>query len=245
MAKKIGASPRVTECACVIHGSGYDWQYVEKLHSMLDRQLPGGVRMHVYTEHDRSVPPHMVKHILEDWAGVSGPKKSWWYKMQLFNSEHWQGPMLYLDLDVVVFNDMTWATAGHHDYFWTLRDFRYLQRPGYSGMNSSLMYWNTVQFDWVWQKFRGENLEDVMRRHAGDQDYIGAVIDHNKRRFYPEKHVQSYRWQVQDGGMQFPSRTFSKPGAGAVINPEASVIVFHGSPKPHQVSDPLIKNLWK
>jgi hypothetical protein len=245
MAKKIGSSSRVTECACVIHGSGYDWQYVERLHSMLNRQLPGGARMHVYTEHDRSVPPHMVKHILEDWAGVSGPKKSWWYKMQLFNSEHWQGPLLYLDLDVVVFNDMTWATAGHHDYFWTLRDFRYLQRTGYSGMNSSLMYWNTVQFDWVWQKFRGENLEDVMRRHAGDQDYIGAVIDHTKRRFYPEKHVQSYRWQVQDGGMQFPSRTFSKPGAGAVIDPEASVIVFHGTPKPHQVSDPLIKQLWK
>ena len=92
MSKK---NPGRIDCACVIHGSGYDWQYVERLYNMLCRNLLKEVRLHVYTEHDRSVPPHMVKHILEDW-GISGPKRSWWYKMQLFNPTHFAGNMLQL-----------------------------------------------------------------------------------------------------------------------------------------------------
>jgi len=58
---------QMIDCACVIHGTGYDWIYVERLYNMLNRHLSGGCRMHVYTEHDRSVPPHMIKHCLEDW----------------------------------------------------------------------------------------------------------------------------------------------------------------------------------
>ena len=68
MAKKNRTrTDQVTDCACVIHSSGYDWIYVERLHNMLNRWMPGGARLHVFTEHDRSVPPHMVKHVLEDW----------------------------------------------------------------------------------------------------------------------------------------------------------------------------------
>jgi len=69
MSKK---NPGRIDCACVIHGSGYDWSYVERLYNMLCRNLHAEVRLHVYTEHDRSVPPHMVKHILTDW-GIAGP----------------------------------------------------------------------------------------------------------------------------------------------------------------------------
>ena len=65
MAKKL---TKHVDCACVIHGKAYDWRYVERLYNMLSRNLDREVRMHVYTEHDRSVPPHMVKHILDDWG---------------------------------------------------------------------------------------------------------------------------------------------------------------------------------
>jgi hypothetical protein len=132
MSKK---NPGRIDCACVIHGSGYDWQYVEKLYNMLSRNLSAEVRLHVYTEHDRSVPPHMVKHILEDW-GISGPKRSWWYKMQLFNPAHFTGNLLYFDLDVVIANQLNWVRELSTDYLWTIRDFRYLQRRDTVTMNS-------------------------------------------------------------------------------------------------------------
>ena len=118
MAKKNRARPdTVTDCACVIHGSGYDWQYVEKLYNMLTRNLQGSIRFHVYTEASRSVPPHMIKHQLTEWPGIGGPRRSWWYKMQLFNQHHHQGNLLYFDLDCVIVADLQWLVDLPTDHF--------------------------------------------------------------------------------------------------------------------------------
>lgn len=235
---------RERHCACVIHGSGYDWQYVEKLHSMLSRHIDGELRLHVYTEHDRSVPPHMIKHCLEDWPGISGPKKSWWYKMQMFNAEHYHGDLLYFDLDVVIVQDISWMFRLSTEKFWTLRDFRYLQNENLSTMNSSVMFWNTDRFSWIWAKFNQGDIERTTRQYPGDQDYLNAAIAYNDRRYMEDKRFQSYRWQVIDGGYDFRFRRHLAPGKGAEIAADTAVIVFHGQPKPHQVRDPKIQNLW-
>ena len=86
-------------CACLIHGTGYDWTYVDRLYNMLSRHLTRQVILHVYTEEERTIPAPYIKHGLVDW-GIGGPKKSWWYKLQLFNSEHYSGPLLYFDLEI-------------------------------------------------------------------------------------------------------------------------------------------------
>ena len=233
------------DCACVIHGTTYDWIYVEKLYNMLLRQNPTGIRMHVYTEPERNVPAHMIKHCLEDWPGVSGPRKSWWYKLQMFNPKHFDGTMLYLDLDVIVYNDLTWITNADTNYFWTIRDFKYLQRPGINSMNSSLMYWNVGKFGWVWDKFKSEDILNTTRRYPGDQDYLQQVIDHNQRRFFEDRRVQSWRWQAHDGGYNFRNRSPNTPGTGTQVNPDASVLIFHGKPKPHEITDPVVTDLWQ
>ena len=245
MAKKNRArTDMITDCACVIHGSVYDWQYVEKLYAMLNRHLPDGIRFHVYTEPDRAVPGHMIKHELTEWRGIVGPRKSWWYKMQLFNAEHWQGNLLYLDLDVVVHRDMSWAPDASTDYFWTIRDFRYLQNPRINVINSSLMWWNVPKFDWVYQKFVSEDPLAVSRKFQGDQDYIHATVGINERRYFDDWRVQSWRWQAHDGGYDFKMRRAKTPNTGTKITDDSSVLIFHGKPKPHEISDPLVVQLW-
>lgn len=234
----------IVDCACVIHGNGYNWQYVERLYNMLSRVFPQGIRMHVYTEHDRSVPPHMIKHILTDW-GVSGPKKSWWYKMQLFNPKHFTGDILYLDLDVVIVRELDFIHQLPTDYFWTIRDFRYLQNTRTSAMNSSMMWFNVSKFSWIWDKFNRTDVNTVMKSYPGDQDYLGAVLDINQRRFFEDRFFESYRWQCLDGGFDFARRKHRNPERGVTIAPDTAVVVFHGHPKPHEVQDPLIKSLWK
>jgi hypothetical protein len=87
MAKKALRQAAMTgtiDVACVIHGTKYDWCYVERLFNMVTRHSTRPIRFHVFTESDRSVPDYMVKHVLHDWPGIAGPKKSWWYKMQMF-----------------------------------------------------------------------------------------------------------------------------------------------------------------
>lgn len=236
--------PKRIDCACVIHGSGYDWIYVERLYNMLCRNFSTQVRMHVYTEHDRSVPEHMVKHILEDW-GISGPKRSWWYKMQLFNPAHFDGNLLYFDLDVVISNSLHWIHELSTDYLWTIRDFRYLQRRDITTMNSSMMWFNVDRFGWIWDKFSQTDLKAIIKSYPGDQDYLGAVLDVNQRRFADDNHFESFRWQCLDGGYDFARRQHITPGTGVVIQPATSVVVFHGHPKPAQVQDPVIKLLWQ
>ena len=234
----------VVDCACVIHGTGYDWEYVERLYNMLTRQLPCGIRFHVYTEHDRSVPPHMIKHILDDW-GFGGPKKTWWYKMQLFNPAHFSGRLLYLDLDVVVVRDLEWITTLSTDYFWTIRDFRYLQNPRVNSMNSSVMWFDVERFGWVWDKFNSGPVSQMIQGFPGDQDFLNHTIDHNQRRFFDDSKFQSYRWQCLDGGYNFKRRTHHRPNSGTVIAPDTAVVVFHGRPKPHQTTDPAIREHWQ
>jgi len=246
MAKKNRSQVGVVDCACLIHSTAYDWIYVERLYNMLTRHLPNGIRFHVYTEHDRSVPPYMIKHCLQEWPNVKGPKKSWWYKIQMFNTEHHDGNLLYFDLDTMIVDDLSWITALSTDYFWTLRDFRYLQRDTWNSMNSSVMWWNVPRYAWVWEKFEKQGYQQVIQSWPGDQDFINATIDHTKKRYLPIEKFQSWRWQCWDGGMNFQTRKPKLPGTGTQIAPNVCAVVFHGHPKPHEIrNDPIIENFWK
>jgi len=232
------------DVGCVIHGSGYDWCYVEKLHSMVTRNLGLPVDFHVWTEHDRSVPPQMIKHCLDDWPGISGPKRSWWYKMQMFDARHFAGDLLYFDLDTVICRDITWITQNSTERFWTIRDFRYLQNPGWARMNSSVMWWRVDRYQWVWDRFAEITANQAASQYPGDQDFLQAILGSEHVRFLPDQEFQSWRWSACDGGYDFARRQHRAPGTGARINPETSVLVFHGHPKPHVVTDPEIRALW-
>ena len=234
------------DCACVIHGSGYDWIYVERLYNMLNRHLSRGARLHVYTETTRPVPNHMVRHNLTEWPGVSGRKRSWWYKMQLFNTDHHQGQMLYFDLDTVIVSNIDWIVNLSPFYFWTIKDFRSLWRPGLLNMNSSIMYWDTLNWGHIWQDFDRQGPDKIRARHShgGDQEYLNTVIAPEKRRFFDEQRIVSWRWTAFDGGMNFKNRTYLKPGRGTILAPAHSVLVFHGDPKPHEITDAVIKSHW-
>jgi len=187
----------------------------------------------------------MIKHILTEWPGIAGPKKSWWYKMQMFNPEHHAGNLLYLDLDTVVVRDLSWISNLDTRYFWAIRDFRYLQNPHHTGFNSSVMWWNVSHFSWIWEQFSKSDIKQVTKNNPGDQDYITKVIDINQRRFFEDRMFESFRWQCLDGGYNFQRRQHKSPGSGVKIAPDTSVVIFHGLPKPHQITDAAITQLWK
>jgi len=232
------------DCACVIHGDAYSWDYVERLYNMLNRHLSQGIRLHVYTEAARPVPAPMIKHELQDW-GIAGPKQAWWYKMQLFDPQKFSGAMLYFDLDVVIVQNIDWITQLPLRYFWTVKDFKYLWRPTHNGANSSVMWWDTRLYDHVWRDISRENLAQIMKKYRGDQDYITAAVSDADCRFLDPARVQSWRWQCLDGGYDFRQRTYQNPGTGTVLNPSTSVLVFHGRPKPAELTDSVIVRHWQ
>lgn len=232
------------DCACLIHDTLYPWDYVERLYNSLCRNLSLPVRMHVYTERDRVVPGHMIHHALEEWPGVRGPKRSWWYKIQLFNHRHHQGPMLYLDLDTVIVGNLDWILSLPTNRFWTVQDFKYLFRPSKIAMNSSMMWFDTTLWSWIYQHFDPGQISHKRTPWHGDQDYLHEVLGPGRENYFEKSRVQSWRWQTKDGGFDFRTRKYRAPGMGTVIPETTSVLIFHGSPKPHEIQDPIINQHW-
>jgi len=211
---------------------------------MLSRHISRGIRLHVYTEAHRAVPEPMIKHVLPTW-GISGPKKSWWYKMCLFNSSEHAGPLLYFDLDTVIVNNIDWICDLPSTLFWAVKDFKYLWKPSYCSINSSIMWWDTKKFDYVWQNFQQQNLEQIMKQYRGDQDYLTTTIENSHVRYLDSERVKSWRWECLDGGYNFKRRNYQSAGLNTIIPSQTDILVFHGHPKPVDLQDPVIAKHWK
>jgi hypothetical protein len=235
---------RTLDCACVIHGNTYDWMYVDRLYNMLTRHLTAQIRLHVYTEADRAVPEHMIKHSLDDW-GIGGPRASWWYKIQMFDATRHAGPLLYFDLDTVIVDNIDWITTLPGKFFWTLQDFKYLWRQNFQGINSSIMWWDTQSFDHVYRNFKSKNIQYIMKHYQGDQDYLTREIDNKLVRFLNPDRIKSWRWQCLNGGYDFKRRIYLAPDTGTQVPTQTSVLIFHGKPKPSDIQDPVILQHWK
>jgi hypothetical protein len=236
---------KAKNCACVIHGTAYDWIYVERLYNMLQANTSYQIRLHVFTEDERSVPAPFVKHRLVEWPGIAGPKKSWWYKMQMFNPAHELGRVLYFDLDTVITGNIDWIWQLSDQYFWAIRDFKYLWRNAWNGINSSVMIWDTNKFDWIWRDFTSKNVNATVKLFHGDQDYLSSLLDDTNRQFFQHEFVKSWRWQIHDGGLNMKTRLSNNPNSGTILDRDTSILIFHGHPKPHEIHDPVIEKFWK
>lgn len=237
---------KTVDCACVIHGDYYDWQYVERLYHMLTAQSDYQINLHVYTEAERSVPDHMIKHALTPWPGIAGPRRSWWYKMQLFDSAHFAGQLFYLDLDTVIVNNIDWLWQLDPSRFYAIRDFRHLWRPTWTGINSSLILWDTVQWHWIWDTVSEYGVDRLAKQYPGDQDFLSSVLVKDPDfEYFAENAAVSWRWQAHDGGFDMRARRFHDPGTGTRFEKSTSFLIFHGRPKPHDIADPVVQQHWQ
>jgi hypothetical protein len=48
-----------------------------------------------------------------------------------------------------------------------------------------------------------------------------------------------------DGGFNFSKRKYLAPNTGTVVDENTSILVFHGTPKPHEISDPSVQTHWQ
>jgi hypothetical protein len=229
------------DCACVITGDKYNFEYVHRLYRGLLRGFSSPITLHVYTEESRSVPEPYVKHSLKPVSTRQG--KGWWNKTQLFNPKLFSGQLVYFDLDVVITGNLDWILELDTKFFWGIRDFRYLWSERRMELNSSVMYFNTEKFRYVWSEFK-KNGEHWMNRLHGDQNYIDRQIPKSTKQFFDINRVKSYKWECLDGGWDNNTRRHRTPGSGTSIPNDTTVLVFHGKPNPDEVNDEVVKKFW-
>jgi len=227
-------------CACLIHDTLYDFSYVDKLYRSLCRNLSRQVILHVFTESNRTVPEPYIKHDLIEWPGIRGPKKSWWYKVQIFNDNQYSGHLLYFDLDVVILKNIDWIWKLSPHNFWAVRDFRYLFRPARATLNSSIMWFDTTAYGYVYNEF---DVKTTNKYH-GDQEYIHSKVVTNGLHYLDTAKIKSYKWEVKEGGFDFSTRKYLEPGKICYPDDTVDILIFHGNPKPHSENSPVIKENW-
>lgn len=172
---------------------------------------------------------------ISDDVNVPGYKKmindfpKWWPKVEIFNLK---GPVLYLDIDTVILNDITDIINEAKKYeFVCLRDF-YKEKDNLERtVGSGIMFW-TGDMSYLYEEFIA-NPNEYMRicnteRWWGDQGFIEMKLK-NKPVFWQdilENKIVSWKVHCRSG-----------------IPPDAGIIAFHGKPRPWEVSKQYL-DIW-
>jgi hypothetical protein len=208
---------------CVLRSGGdFSFEDVERLRDELRRQVIGAEYEFCCLTDMATPAPENVKIIPlhHDWPG-------WWSKMELFKL---QGPVLYFDLDTVLLGSIAslwhWVYRSHGEVLMT-RDF-------YHGDEMSCIMGWYGDLRWLYEAFAkfAENAQFYPRSHGigcagygGDQEYIR---EHLRKQAVPvtfaqdvQRGIYSYKVNIQPTG---------------VLPADASIVCFHGRPRPWEVN---------
>lgn len=227
---------------CLKHGTKYSYDYVNKLNSMVSRNITLPYRFVCLTDDPQGLDPSIT--VLPLPRNLSG----WWCKPYMFSKDlPLKGTTLYMDLDVVISGNIDKLFTYSPSAWCTIRDFTRAMRPKWEKYNSSVIRFNYGQLDHVWKTFE-QNPQYHMRRHFGDQDFLYDVAK-GTATLYPDSWIQSWKWEVRKtkdfkpGGIK-GTKQF-KIVENVVPRVECCVTVFHGDPNPHNCFDPWVVDNWR
>lgn len=141
--------------------------------------------------------------------GVEG----WWAKLALFQPGRFDGRCLYLDLDTLIVGPIS-DLRMYQGPFAGLSDFYHPHR-----LQSAVMLWEAGEADRIWESWEAAGRPQY--HPGGDGWWIDTMMPEARR--------------LQD---LFPKRLVSFKAHCANGVPEgASVVCFHGLPRPHALAD--------
>ncbi len=197
--------------ACVYKpGGGFTDEYVYRLRE--------GVAKHCHVPHRFVV---LTNEKFEDFETVRFEQNwpGWWGKLELFRKDVFAGQVAYFDLDTMIVGDIT-DIVTEPQSFAMLRDLY-----GKHRVASGMMVWNASD-DWsaIYETFSAARIPEYSKTSEkwGDQGWVSdCLLDAPVR--------------LQD---QFPGRIVSykvEMKAQGKMPKGASVVAFHGRPRPHQI----------
>ena len=205
---------------CVLRSGGpiYGPEWVRKLRDGCERHLP----KHKFNcLSDVPVPCNRVP-LKHDWP-------SWWSKIELFRPGVIDGPTLYFDLDTVITGKIELLRNGV--------DFAMLQsfwKP--DAVGSGVMYFSGDNVPHrVYEKFAKQpkayiahHARNADKTYVGDQAFIWDAMEHDVPRindYLPG--IKSYKMHCQ---RRLPA--------------DASIVCFHGRPRPTEIDHDWMKQHW-
>lgn len=217
-----GPPPEFLNVVCVCTGKKYSNDYVYRLYSMVEDNIPEDIPYQFFCLTDRDIPGVATFPIQNNWP-------SWWAKMNMFNPYVVPtGPTLYLDLDVIITGSLEpIIKAISNQPIIMVENFSPNKR--HCAHNSSVMRFNTrnPRIASMYTAFREES-DRVIKGLHGDQCAIWRILRDDIANF-ERQYVVSYKYHCR--GRTLPSN--------------ARVVIFHGKPDPHEVNDQWVREYWQ
>ncbi len=223
------------------HGTKYGSEYVNKLYNMVSRNLTVPFDFYCFTEDPTNLNPKIKIKTLP-----RGLFTGWWWKPYIFKQGHFpDGDLnLFFDLDMVIAGNIDKLVSYLPGEFVGLEDVGRVFRRVPPKLGSAVLRWPSNHYSNIWEKL--EKDPTLVKKFHGDQDWIWHLYK-NQIKFFPETWIQSYKWEIRDRselerqGGKYVFKTIRNPD----INPDCSVIAFHGTPNPEDVQDPVIVDNWQ
>lgn len=155
----------------------------------------------------------------------------WWGKIELFQSNIFETErVFYLDLDTIIVKNIDHIVTNSENFF-GLRDFYHQY-----GLGSGIMGWRCKDplMNQIYEKFMENPTSNMNNHRTGDQEFIWGVNSNYVKfiqDFYP-KEIVSYKKDCVDNRNNIS------------IPPEASIVCFHGPPRPKSIKDQAIRKYW-
>ena len=227
---------------CLKHGDKYGAEYVNTLYSMIKRHTTIPIEFICFTENPKGIDSGVRIQPIPLHPDIKG----WWYKPMFFNPGlNFKGPMLYMDLDIIIFKNIDNLFEYKAGEFCVLRDFNRCIQSNWDRMNSSIFRLNPGQHKVVYERFM-QDPEYHAKRYHGDQDWLYANVK-SQFNFWPDEWIQSYKWEMRgrpEMNRTSGRRNFAMKGEPTIL-PETSIAVFHGDPNPKDCVDDWCRENWR
>lgn len=226
------------EVAIVCAGDKFDpAMHIKQIYKNLHENCTD-FRLTVFTDRDDVGVPNVRLIKLPDW-NLHGPRQLWWYKVYMFSPQAWTGPVLYMDLDTIIINNIDKFWDYEVDSFCICQDFNRQFIETYPISNSSVMRFDPAKYTDIYNTFI-ENPQKIIRQYRGDQDYITAYFkERTDKAWWPATWAMSYKWEIKHGGckiggldVKYPD-DYYVPEQQEIIPDDCSIVVFHGKPDPY------------
>ncbi len=156
---------------------------------------------------------------------------TFWRKLALFDPAlALDGPCLYLDLDVVLTDNLEPLLAGWNGHPRFIKNWlgaKTIKRGGYEHINSSVMLYDGGACGRVLEKFHADQ-GGAFSRYPTDQGYIYECLE-DVAGFFTDGQCVSFKRHCLP---RFPLNLILTPR----VPEDARIVCFHGKPDPHEAA---------
>lgn len=211
---------------CMKWGTLYGPEYVNRLHSMVSRNLTLPFKMVCFTDDTTGIDEAVQCLPIPEVDIDSNLPERMWKKLTTMKADLYglEGRALFLDLDIVIVDNI--------DCFFEVDgEFRIIKDHSWRSWritgNSSVYRFDIGKHGYVFDNFV-KNFDSIRKEHRNEQEYLThAINDKGKLQYWPTEWCPSYKY---DCISRFPLAFWKVP----VIPEGSKIIIFHGEINPHK-----------